>query len=116
VLNPFLVVLPRTCSFDGFPGENVADGVVPKAFQAREVNMGIFFAKWSGVELDIIAVEEVIDNMGGYVWITWELRVGCDIDTSQEDMSPVFVAELAILDGQAKRSHGLAWYGCIDDA
>lgn len=44
--------------------------------------MGILFPKRPGMELDIIAVEEVVGDMGGYFWMAGELCVGCDIDAS----------------------------------
>lgn len=105
VLDPFFIIYARTGGLERFPGEDVANGVVAGASYTGEVQVGILLGEGPGMELDGIAVEKVVGDMGGDIWMARELGVGSDIDAPQEDVSTVSVMELAILDSQAEGSH-----------
>lgn len=106
VLNPFFIIYTRTSGLERFPGEDVANSIVAGASYTGEMQVGILLGEGPGIELDGIAIEKVVGDVGRDIWMTRELGVGGDVDASQEDVSTVSVMELAILDGQTKRSHG----------
>ena len=104
--NEVLVVAARACGLDGLPGEDISDGVVAPATQAREVRVGIGDGERSRVKLDVVAVEEVLLDVGGLVWLAGQFGVASDIDAAQDDGATLSVAELAVLDSQPKLRHG----------
>lgn len=63
VLNPDLIVYARPRRFNGFPCEDISNGIVTPSFQTGEVQMSILNGKWSAVEVDIVAIEEVLGNV-----------------------------------------------------
>lgn len=99
VLNPLLVIPPGPGSLDRLPGKDIADGVVPEAFQAGEMDVCIFFSEGSVVEFDVVAVEKVVSHMRRHIGLARELGIACDVDAPEQDVSTMGVLKLAILDG-----------------
>jgi hypothetical protein len=69
----------------------------------------VFLWKWSGMEIDVVSVEEVFADMRRLVWIAWELGVSCNVDSTQRDLSSVGVAEVAVLNGESQGRHRGDW-------
>lgn len=106
VTDPFFVVYSRTLSFNGFPSEDVSDGIVSVPPQPREVDMGVVFGERSPVKSDIVAVKEVIGYLRGLVkGFTGVLGVGSDINTTEDNLTPGGIDELAVFDSKAERGH-----------
>lgn len=105
VLDPFLIVDARTSCLNGLPCEDIADAVVAVSLQPREVKACLVLGEWSGVELDIIAVKEVVVDMGRLVGFAWVFGVAGDIDATENNLASDTVTKLAILNLQTKRRH-----------
>lgn len=107
VLYELLVVSARARRFDGFPRENIADGIEAVSLYPRKMHPRILFGKGALVEGYVIAVEEVVANKGREVGLARQFSIASDVDATEHDLPSMVVAELGILDYQTKRSHGL---------
>jgi len=61
------------------------------------VDVGIFPRKGSGMEVHVVSIEEVFKNMRRLIRIAWELGVSSNVDSTKRDLSPMGVAEVAVL-------------------
>jgi len=105
MLDPFLIVFPRASRLDSLPRKEITDGVVPAALQPREVEVRLLLGEGSARELDIVAIEEVVGHMGRRMRLARILAVTGDIDTPQDHLSTLCVAEFAIFDYKAEGRH-----------
>lgn len=65
----------------------------------------VFLWERPGVELDIVAVKEVLGDVRRLVWPARVFGISGDIDASQHYLAPLAVAKLAAFDLQAKGRH-----------
>jgi hypothetical protein len=80
VLDKGLVVLSRPLMLDGLPCEDIPYGVVPPGSQPCEVSGGIIQGKGSVHKRNIVAVEEVLRDMGRDVRRGREFGIGGAVD------------------------------------
>ena len=66
---------------------------------------GVILRKWAGMEFDVIAIKKVVVHVGGSVGMAWELGIGGDVDTTENDLAAIRVSKLAILYDQTQRRH-----------
>lgn len=65
----------------------------------------VFLWERPGVELDIVAVEEILSDVRRLIWPARVFGISGDIDASQYYLAPLAVAKLPVFDLQAKRRH-----------
>lgn len=71
MLDPFLIVYAWPSGLKSLPSKHISDGIVSPTLQAREVEVCILEGKGTTVEIDVIAIEEVFENVGGQVGCAW---------------------------------------------
>jgi len=64
VLNEFLIVLARSSRLDRLPHEHVSNRVESVPLDPRKVHMRIVLRKRPLVEIDIVAVEKLVLDVG----------------------------------------------------
>jgi len=82
VLNPRLVVDSRAGGLDGLPGEDIADGIEAVTAQPRKVRGRIVLAEGPLVEGDVVAVKEVVADVGRLVGFAGHLSIASDVDAT----------------------------------
>ncbi len=112
MLYPFLVVLSRALVLDSFPGEDVADGVVAEFLEAGEVDVCVFDGKRTLMEVYVVAVEEVVGDVGGHIGSRRIFGVAGDVDAAESYLAAVGVFEVAVFDGEAEGGHCVDVMGC----
>lgn len=88
-----------------FPGEDVADGVEAPSSETREVGMCFGQGKWAVDERDMVAIEELIADVGGQVGRSGEFGVGSDVDAVEDDLAVVSITEQRPVDSEAVIGH-----------
>jgi hypothetical protein len=69
------------------------------------VEVRLFFRERAACELDVVAVEEAVGDVGGLVGLAGELGIAGDVDAPERDLAPVAVSKFAVLDGKPESRH-----------
>jgi hypothetical protein len=69
------------------------------------VDVGVLLPEGPAVELDIVAIEEVVGDMRRDIWGARELGVSGNVYSTEQNMPAKVIPELAILDGKSQRRH-----------
>jgi hypothetical protein len=66
------------------------------------MEMGVFARERSGVEVNIVSVEEILWNMRRLVGVARVFRISSYVDSSKSYLSSMGVSEMPILDCQSQ--------------
>lgn len=102
MLDPGFVIDPRAGRLNGLPCEDIPERVVSIPPESREVLMCIGKRKRPRMELNGVALEKVVGDVGGLVGGAGVLGITCAIYSPENDLSAVGIAELAVFNRQPK--------------
>lgn len=103
---PFFVVNSWTLGFDRFPRKDVSDGIVAVPPQPREVDVCVVLGERPLVECDIVAIEEVINDLRGLIErLAWILCISRNIDATKNNLASGGVDKFAVFNTKAERGH-----------
>lgn len=83
MLDPLFIVFAGPSSLDRLPSKYIADGVIAVPLQSGKVYVRVFLPKWSAVKFDVVAIEEVLGDVGGHIWRAGEFRVTSNVDSAE---------------------------------
>jgi hypothetical protein len=103
---PFFVVLSRPRMLYCFPCEDISNRIVTPSPQTGEVYVSVGGSERLAHKRHIVAVEEVVRDVGRLMWRFGEFGISSDVYTMEYNFTIISVAEAGTLDEEDRRHCG----------